>query len=85
VGSTGDDGRAGTNREDIGSSASRAAAGRLAVVRTRAHRRGDVSIAQLTRGKRLKAGTYLLEVTSLDDNGRAVSRKSAKFWVLRPR
>jgi endonuclease/exonuclease/phosphatase family metal-dependent hydrolase len=84
VGSRGEDGREGTNRTELGTA--RASAVRGGTLRPAAAvRAGAATIAQVTRGRRLRPGTYILEVATLDATGRTVSRKHFKFWVVRAR
>jgi predicted extracellular nuclease len=84
VAGRGESGRPGINRSELGTA--RPSAVRSGSAREpHAGRRGGASIAQVVGARRLKAGTYLLEVTSLDEAGRPVSRKHVKFWALRPR
>jgi hypothetical protein len=42
-----------------------------------------VPIALLTKGRKLRPGTYVVTLTTLDSNGRAQASARVKFWVLR--
>ena len=83
VGARTESGRGGTNRSELGTA--RPSAVRSATLLRAPGSSGTATLAQVTRGRSLTAGTYLLQVTSLDAAGRAVSRKQLKFWVLRAR
>jgi hypothetical protein len=41
-----------------------------------------VPIALVTKGRKLRPGTYLVTLTTLDANGRALASAKVKFWVL---
>jgi len=84
VGSRSESGREGTNRTELGTARPSAVRGGT-LRRAAAVRAGAGTIAQVTRGRRLRAGTYVLEVAALDATGRVVSRKHFKFWVMRAR
>ena len=60
----------------------RAGSNSLVVASTRA-RAYALPIALLTKGRKLRPGTYLVTLTTLDGNGRAQASAKVKFWVLR--
>jgi hypothetical protein len=80
-----EDGQAGQNRTDIGTADRRTGARKLVVTRKRPHARGTVALKRMLQGKRLRAGTYVLAVASLNDKGRVTSERHVKFWVVTPR
>jgi hypothetical protein len=43
----------------------------------------DLPLALITKGRKLRPGTYLVTLTTLDANGRALASAKVKFWVLR--
>jgi hypothetical protein len=52
------------------------------VVASRAHGY-DLPLALITKGRKLRPGTYLVTLTTLDGNGKALASTKVKFWVLR--
>ncbi len=60
----------------------RAGSNSLVVASTRA-RAYALPIALLTKGRKLRPGTYLVTLTTLDGNGQAQASAKVKFWVLR--
>jgi hypothetical protein len=58
---------------------------RAGLLRTRAHRRGRVSLRRMLQDKVLTPGTYVLTVASLDETGRVSSTANVKFWVIAPK
>jgi hypothetical protein len=42
-----------------------------------------IPIALLTKGRKLRPGTYVVTLTTLDASGRAAASAKVKFWVLR--
>jgi hypothetical protein len=88
VGSSEENGQAGENRTDIGSSARaarRRPVRRAGLTRSTPHAGGKVRLSQFLRGRRLTPGTYLLTVASLDEAGRVTSARNVKFWVIAPK
>jgi hypothetical protein len=57
--------------------------GNTLVVASRA-RGFDLPLALITKGRKLRAGTYVVTLTTLDANGRALASAKVKFWVLGP-
>jgi hypothetical protein len=47
--------------------------------------RGSVSLARVLQGKRLRPGTYWLQVSSLNAEGTPSVSRRVKFWVLKAR
>lgn len=56
--------------------------GNTLVVASRAHGY-DLPLALIAKGRKLRPGTYLVTLTTLDGNGRALASAKVKFWVLR--
>jgi hypothetical protein len=54
------------------------------VLANSALRGSAASIALVVQKRRLRPGTYLVTVTTLDAGGRAQSSARVKFWVIRP-
>ena len=56
--------------------------GNALVVASRAHGY-DLPLALITKGRKLRPGTYVVTLTTLDANGKALASAKVKFWVLR--
>jgi hypothetical protein len=57
------------------------AGGNTLVVASRAHGYA-LPLVLITKGKKLRRGTYLVTLTTLDDSGRPLATAKVKFWVV---
>jgi hypothetical protein len=78
------EGKQGEHTEPIGR-AGRKAGGKVRFKLHAGRKSGSVSLARALQGKRLRAGTYWLQVSSLDAEGTPSASRRVKVWILKAR